>query len=655
MDVAIPVSVLLVSLIGYLRTMRPTFGWGDSSELITAAYHLGIGHSPGYPTWMLLMHPFSRIPIGDVAFRVNFMTALLGAVGVCLLYLVYRIISGSRIAAFVAALCFAFSATFWDITTEAEVYTLHICLAALILLIVLRWRGAPSDKWLYLGAWLIGLSLGNHALTALMIPPLIYLVWAEKGWRFFTGRRVLAAAGLFLLGISVYAYLPIRGLSNPPPHLNNPHSLTDFWRQLTSPGAQSSMFDRGLVDALREARYYVFSRTVVEFGWAGCALAVAGLALLFRRDRRLAIFLISIGLLDVAYSVNFSIFDIYIYYLPLYLALAALMAVGAAGAIGLGAALVDRLPRGAVSRGPALRYGPVAALLLTLPFVQFTGHLGRVDGSDDYSSEQFARAVFGQVEADSMILADWWTIAPLGYLKHIEGERPDVIMFAGPSIAAEEDFVAFATEEFLRGYPAVYFVEMLTQRADLIREKWWLVPEGPVSRVVMDRPDPETLLADIPVVPITSFEDQVAVVGFEREAGELRPGEPMEFTIYWAPLAGYEGQAYKAIFLLDKEDALPIWLESNLLGHDLYPVERWREGEVLVEKHCIYLWDPVPTGEYELLVRVREQGQSACLASDRPWDESNPRDYRLGRIRVGEPEALSSRGRIPGVLGMVRP
>ena len=82
LDAIICLGLILVALLGYLRTMRPTFGWGDSSELITAAYHLGVGHSPGYPTWMLIMHPFSRIPVGDVAFRVNFMTAFLGAVAV---------------------------------------------------------------------------------------------------------------------------------------------------------------------------------------------------------------------------------------------------------------------------------------------------------------------------------------------------------------------------------------------------------------------------------------------------------------------------------------------------------------------------------------------------------------------------------------------
>jgi hypothetical protein len=182
LDVALCLLLFATALLAYLRTMRPTFGWGDSSELITAAYHLGVGHPPGCPTWMLIAHPFAHLPIGDVAFRVNFMNALLGALAIPLLYLVYKAISGNRTAGFVAALAFAFSASFWDITTEADVFTLHVCFAALILLLALRWRDTQEDRWLYLLSGLVGISLGNHALTGLMVPALLYLVWAEHGW-----------------------------------------------------------------------------------------------------------------------------------------------------------------------------------------------------------------------------------------------------------------------------------------------------------------------------------------------------------------------------------------------------------------------------------------------------------------------------------------
>ena len=654
LDAVLCFLLVLISLLGYLRTMRPTFGWGDSSELITAAYHLGVGHSPGYPTWMLIMHPFSRIPIGDVAFRVNFMTAFLGAVAVALLYLVYRTISGNRIAGFIAALTFAFAATFWDQTTEAEVYTLHVCLAATSILMVLAWRATGRDRWVYLLSWLIGISLGNHALTALMIPAILYFVYAEKGREYFTVARIAKCAALFALGISIYAYLPIRALSNPPPHLNNPHSLTEMWSQLTAPGARQAMFDRGWLVPIQRAGFHT-KRLIAEFGYLGCALGLFGAGLLWRRDRKLSVFLTVIAVFDIAYSSNFSIFDIYVYFLPLHIVWAAGIAVGVAAVLTLVGRGMARVPETLVSPTPVWRYGPAAAMLMMLPFMQFTNNLRRVDGSEDYGSERFARAVASMAEPGSLILADWWAIAPIGYLKYIEGERRDLIMFAAPSIYAEEGFLDFAKQDFLRSYPAIYFVEMLTYRMHLLREKAYLVPQGPVYRVYVDRPPREDMLADIPATPTVRFGDQVGLVKIERASGAIRPGEPFAFELYWTPLEGYNGKNHEAIFVLENEEGGRIWQESNLLGHDLYPLDEWEQGEVVKEEHRIYLPDPVEPGEYNLYVRVREHGQAACLGCDRPLDGHNERDYLLASIQVGEPEAFSERGRVPTVVAFLRP
>ncbi len=653
LDAIICFSLGFIALLGYLRTMRPTFGWGDSSELITAAYHLGIGHSPGYPTWMLIAHPFSRLPMGDVAFRVNFMTALLGAVAVALLYLVYRTISGNRMAAFVAALTFAFATTFWDQTTEAEVYTLHVCFAAVILLIVLAWRATQADRWLYVLSWVLGVSLGNHALTVLMIPAIVYLLWAEHGPRLFTLRRVAKCAALFVLGLSIYLYVPIRAMANPPPHVNNPHSVGAMWAHLTSPGSRQAMFDRGWIVPLHRAALHT-RRLTEEFGYFGSALSLLGMGLLWRRDRRLVVFLLLIGFFDVAYSVNFSIFDIHVYYLPLHLVCAAFISVGVAAVLSIAGQLMARLQHGLVSPTPAWRYGPALVLLMLLPFSQYTRNFAWVDGSDDYGSERFARAVAQQLEPGSLLLADWWTIAPIGYLKYVEGIRTDLVMFAAPSLYSEYGFIDFAQEDFLRKYPAAYFVEMLTYRIQLLRERTYLVPQGPVYRIFLDRPAPETLLADLPPSPAVRFGDYVACVDAEVAEGPLRPGEGFDFTVYWTPLDGYQAKPYEAIFVLENEAGDRIWQESNLLGHDLYPLDELQMGLVLGEEHRIYLLDPVPPGEYHLFVRVRERGRSQCLTCDQPHPGRNPRDYLLGRLTVGEPAPVSGRGGIPTVVALLR-
>ncbi len=677
-DAAVVAALVLVTLAAYLRTMRPSFGWGDSSELITAAYFLGIGHSPGYPLWMLIMHPFSHIPIGSVAFRLNFMDALLGSVAVGLLYVLYRKISGSRPAAIIAALTFAFGATFWDQTTEADVFTLHVCLATLILLVVFAWRDRangihrkdaknaetalpPSaerqtaDQWVYLLAWMVGISLGNHALIALMIPALVYLVWAERGRNFFTFRRIATCAGLFLLGLSIYVYLPIRGAANPPPQINDPHNLAEVWTQITAPGARHSMFDRGLLVPLIRARNNI-CQLPWRFTFFGAALALLGIGLLWRRDRRLLAFLILLVVFDVGYSMNFSIFDIYTYYLPMHMVWCAFIAVGAAGLIAYAGRLMERISASMLSPKPAWRYGPVVALLLALPAIQFCTNLAKVDGSDDYAPERFARAVFKQAEPNALVLADWWPIAPMGYLKYIEGQRPDLTMFPAPSVFADTDFVDFSHEEFLSKYKVIYFTEMLTYRIDLLRKKYYVIPQGPVYRVYLHRPAPATLLSQIPAKPIAQFGDRIGLVRADIGGGPLVPGESLDFTLYWTPLDGFDSSRYEAIFMLVNGRNQRVWQESNVLGHGLYPLEKWRQGEVLTEQHRIYLPDPVATGEYSLLVRVRKHGDSRCLDCDKPAAAGNVRDYLIGQIRAEQPPAPSSgEDGIPTVVALLRP
>ncbi|MGH7292790.1 MAG: protein O-mannosyl-transferase family, partial [Myxococcota bacterium] len=81
-------------LLVYLRTMAPTVYGLDSAELTTGAYALGIVHAPGSPTYMLLGHVFAQLPLGDVGYRLNLMSAVAAALAVLFLYLVLRRLTG---------------------------------------------------------------------------------------------------------------------------------------------------------------------------------------------------------------------------------------------------------------------------------------------------------------------------------------------------------------------------------------------------------------------------------------------------------------------------------------------------------------------------------------------------------------------------------
>src|SRR5438874_5802702 len=148
-------AVFLVALVVYSWTLAPTVTLTDSGELILAAQGLGVAHPPGFPFWVLLAHLASLVPLGSVAMRINFSSALFAALACAVLTLVVAELmitaaylptwkraaqqrkkaEHSRIdrllgfaPALGAGLLMAFSRTLWSYATISEVYTLNALL-----------------------------------------------------------------------------------------------------------------------------------------------------------------------------------------------------------------------------------------------------------------------------------------------------------------------------------------------------------------------------------------------------------------------------------------------------------------------------------------------------------------------------------------------
>ncbi|MCC6220975.1 MAG: DUF2723 domain-containing protein, partial [Deltaproteobacteria bacterium] len=68
-----------LSLALYYFTLAPTATLVDSGELILAAHSLGVAHPPGFPLYVLLAHIATLVPLGNIAERVNFFSALFAA------------------------------------------------------------------------------------------------------------------------------------------------------------------------------------------------------------------------------------------------------------------------------------------------------------------------------------------------------------------------------------------------------------------------------------------------------------------------------------------------------------------------------------------------------------------------------------------------
>jgi hypothetical protein len=136
----------------------------------------------------------------DPAARYNFFSVLSSALSIMLLYLtIARLIRMWRgqpqsVAdvitmyggAFVGALSYCFTDSFWFNALECEVYAFGSLFISLIPWLILKWYDHSgeehSEKWLLIIFYVIGLSMGVHQLALLTIFPVFMLVY-YKHWK----------------------------------------------------------------------------------------------------------------------------------------------------------------------------------------------------------------------------------------------------------------------------------------------------------------------------------------------------------------------------------------------------------------------------------------------------------------------------------------
>ncbi|HQG29720.1 MAG TPA: DUF2723 domain-containing protein, partial [Candidatus Ozemobacteraceae bacterium] len=128
--------VFAAGLALYLPTLQPGIGWYNAPELVCAALTLDVPHSPGYPLFTRLASAaIALVPWGDPAWRVNLLSAVLGAAaaGAWTAWLAGWGIR-RRIAA-CAGIWLLLVPTFWEQATSSEVYTLECFILASFMLI----------------------------------------------------------------------------------------------------------------------------------------------------------------------------------------------------------------------------------------------------------------------------------------------------------------------------------------------------------------------------------------------------------------------------------------------------------------------------------------------------------------------------------------
>ncbi len=583
----------------YVWSLAPTTAMWDTSEYIAVARVLGIPHPPGNPLFVLIAHTFALLPIPvSYAERVNLLAATTSAMSAGLWCLVtYRSLRGAglsptawHVSAASAAWIGATAFSVWNQSVVNEkVYTVAMFGLALSAWLALRWGDAPlhsrrADVLIVMFAYLCGLGYANHPAGFLPLPAFGLYVLLRAPRTVLRWRLLLAAGGVLLLGVTPFAFEPIRAAHHPAinegeptactngPKLDCTFSDTTFARlnaniqreqygghnvvdRQVPLGAQVGMWWlyfqwQWWRDAFHEHAALQRALSLLFF-----ALGVAGAVAHWRNDRSSfafvapLIFTLTPALIfylnfrygasqspELADSVAREVRDRDYFYVWSFATWSIWIGMGLAAVWQF---IANAVGAGKVGNTAAPMAWRVSSPVMLLAFIPFVGNIAQAPRRGDTFTREWARDMLRSVEPYGIIITNGDNDSfPLWYAQQVEGVRPDVVVGIASYLGAD-----WYVRQMLRVPVTPYNGDGLPAYAALART----VPTGPLMALsvaeadqippAVQLPEPQAfdkgrIHAIVPAGIITR--DQLVVLQMIKDAF---PARPLYFSIGSYPQA----------------------------------------------------------------------------------------------------------------------
>ena len=213
--------VFAVSLWQYTSTLESAGSLWDCGEFASCVYKLQIAHPPGAPFFMLLGRIFTLFNPHNPVIMVNFLSGLMTALSVLFLFFTITMIAKRLLvknedeltldniiaivgAGAVGALACSFCDTVWFSAVEGEVYATSMFFISIVLWSVMKWNEEADqphgNRWLVFASYMIGVSLGVHLLSLLIIPVAVLVYYFRKFKPSVFGFIIAFIVGFVLLG-----------------------------------------------------------------------------------------------------------------------------------------------------------------------------------------------------------------------------------------------------------------------------------------------------------------------------------------------------------------------------------------------------------------------------------------------------------------------
>lgn len=417
----------------YVTTCAPTILWQDSGVAVYRILHSDIegngGLAVAHPLYFIIGIGISRIPFGELAYRVNLISAIAAAFTVANLFLLLRLWLGRILPAIIGAITLAVSWTFWQNAVVAEVYTVYTAMLMCELIMLLQYIRTKYIMYLYFLGLFNGLAIADHmwgifGLTCYTVLLIVLLARKQIGLKHL-GTIIL----LWVIGAAPFEYLIIKNIISSGNIQTTMASAVfgDLWKShVLNTSISMKMVAENIIFLL------------LNFPTPNFVCFFIGLYSLHKLSpsRSFANIILTLLILFYVFAFRYNVADRHVFFLPFYCLAAALIALGAEF-------VLSRYNR------RALVFMVLAFTLLPIPTYFFTPALARntykslgqrrqLPYRDDYKyflqpwktgydgAERFANEAFDTVEPNAIIYTDHTAVHPLLYMQEVKGKRSDV-------------------------------------------------------------------------------------------------------------------------------------------------------------------------------------------------------------------------------------
>ncbi|OGG17731.1 hypothetical protein A3D78_02800 [Candidatus Gottesmanbacteria bacterium RIFCSPHIGHO2_02_FULL_39_14] len=328
---------LAASFVYFSHQVTTVYG-GDAGDFLASIAVSGIPHPPGYPLYTSLGILAAKYTSpGTLAFRVAYLSSIPSILALIFLYLLIFKVIGKVMASVIAVMTVAFSYPFFLYSSVVEVFALNNLFLVVIAYFSYLFSESGQRRYLFLAAFLFGLSLTHHQIVLFLVPGLFLLI-AGKIKRISPKSRLKAGILLFL-GLFPYLYVLVASGKNPPVNWMGPNSLVNFLKLIlrstygtftAGKFIESHIWSR-LLNILALADFFY-----EDFTFWGILFSLLGFIYLYLNNKKIFRFSCTVIVLYIFFlfyasfplTENFMLATFERFVLPVYLFLAIPMACG---------------------------------------------------------------------------------------------------------------------------------------------------------------------------------------------------------------------------------------------------------------------------------------------------------------------------------------